>query len=162
MKSLNLNVRGAVRFALAACAAPAACQGALAATAAPNSATDAHNAHATVKKTSTAPLLLASAAQDPPAPAAAAAPATLQTVVVTGSLIALPPNEDSISPITSVSQSQMVKVGAVRLEDQLDNLPQFTPAENSGESIAANGTASLDLYGLGPQRTLVLINGRRM
>ena len=51
----------------------------------------------------------------------------------------------------------------MRIEDQLQNMPQFTAAQNSGESIGSNGTASLNLYGSGSHvRTLVLINGRRM
>jgi iron complex outermembrane receptor protein len=161
MKSSNVNVRSAVRFALAACAATAACQGAIAAAPAlDKGSTDGHTAKAVARSTSKAPLLLA---QNVPAPSAASAtPATLQTVVVTGSLIALPPNAVSVSPITSVSQAAMVKVGVVRLEDEMQNLPQFAQGMNSGESIGSNGTASLNLYGLGARRTLVLINGRRM
>ncbi|MGH8200266.1 MAG: TonB-dependent receptor domain-containing protein [Steroidobacteraceae bacterium] len=102
---------------------------------------------------------------DPPAPQAALAaapPTTLQTVVVTGTLIALSPNDVSISPITSVNQKAFQNVGAVRVEDQLQNMPQFTASQNSGESIGSSGTASVNLYGLGPVRTLVLLNGRRM
>src|SRR5215469_15796862 len=144
MKSLNVNVRSAVRIAITACAAAAATQGAIAGT---------------------------PQAVDPPAPQAAtatatastAAPAqTLQTVVVTGTLIALSPNDVSVSPVTSVNQKAFQNVGAVRVEDQLQNMPQFTAAQNSGESIGSNGTASLNLYGLGQNRTLVLLNGRRM
>jgi iron complex outermembrane receptor protein len=185
MKSFNVNVRGAVRFALTACAAAAASHGAIASTAASvdqgANATGTTSAKATtanaksskatvqvIKSTPKARLLLAQAT-DPPAPQAAtetastAAPAqTLQTVVVTGTLIALSPNDVSISPVTSVSQASFAKVGAVRIEDQLQNLPQFTAAQNSGESIGSNGTASVNLYGLGATRTLVLINGRRM
>jgi iron complex outermembrane recepter protein len=173
MKSSNVNVRSAVRIALAACAAAAASQGALASTAAAasqNAITTTATAKATAatkathakktKFTAQAPILLAQATVPPPA--SASAPTTLQTVVVTGSLIALSPNDVSISPITTVSAASMSKVGAVRIEDQLQNMPQFTAAQNSGESIGSNGTASLNLYGLAPQRTLVLINGRRM
>ena len=175
MKSSNLNVRSAVRVALAACAAAAASQGAFATTAAANApaptakvATASKKAHAVkvtkFKAKTQAPILLAQADAGPQTTAQTASTATptLQTVVVTGSLIALSPNDVSISPITTVSAASMSKVGAVRIEDQLQNMPQFTAAQNSGESIGSNGTASLNLYGLAPQRTLVLINGRRM
>jgi iron complex outermembrane recepter protein len=81
---------------------------------------------------------------------------------VTGSLIALSPNDVSIAPITSVSAASFAKVGVVRIEDELQNMPQFTASQNTGESIGGTGTASLNLYGLGQVRTLVLLNGRRM
>ncbi|MDE2450102.1 MAG: TonB-dependent receptor [Gammaproteobacteria bacterium] len=186
MKSFNFNVRSAVRFALTACAAAAAGQVAIASTAATadqganaNGTTSAKTtAAATKSSTATARVIkannkahiLLAQAVDPPAPQAAATttastaapPQTLQTVVVTGTLIALSPNDVSISPVSSVNQKAFQNVGAVRVEDQLQNMPQFTAAQNSGESIGSNGTASLNLYGLGPTRTLVLINGRRM
>ena len=183
MKSLNLNVRSAVRIALAACAAAAASQGAIAAAAAVTAAADAAPAPvaavsgrttrtttsvAKVTKFATktqAPLLLAQATPPPPTAATsagAAAPTTLQTVVVTGTLIALSPNDVSIAPVTSVTAASFTKVGTVRIEDQLQNMPQFTASQNSGESIGGTGTASLNLYGLGQVRTLVLLNGRRM
>ena len=187
MKSFNVNVRSAVRFAIAACAAAAASQGAIASTAntAGQDATAANAAAGkattitaktakatgkakTIKATSKGRLLLAQATE-PPAPPAATATAsttaplqTLQTVVVTGTLIALSPNDVSISPISSVNQKAFQNVGAVRIEDQLQNMPQFTAAQNSGESIGSSGTATVNLYGLGAVRTLVLLNGRRM
>ncbi|MDE2451777.1 MAG: TonB-dependent receptor [Gammaproteobacteria bacterium] len=176
-----MNVRRAVRVALTACAAAVAGQGAMAGT--PAAADQGANGTGTttakattaiasaakvIKSTAKGNLLLAQAV-DPPAPQAAtqtastAAPAqTLQTVVVTGTLIALSPNDVSISPVTTVSAASMAKVGTVRLEDQLQSMPQFTASQNSGESIGSNGTASLNLYGLGQTRTLVLLNGRRM
>ncbi len=44
----------------------------------------------------------------------------------------------------------------------LNNLPQVVAENSSGQSISSNGTATVSLRGLGSQRTLVLINGRRM
>lgn len=176
MKSFNVNVRCAVRVALAACVAAAASHGATAGTApAPTAADSAQAPAATTKAriSSTgatagkrkSPILLAQTTVPPPAAtvaSATASPTTLQTVIVTGSLIALSPNDVSIAPITSVSAASIAKVGVVRVEDQLQNLPQFTASQNSGESIGATGTASVNLYGLGQVRTLVLLNGRRM
>jgi len=94
-----------------------------------------------------------------PAPAEAAAP--VEEVVVTGSRLSTP-NETSISPITSVSAVDLQNTGLTRVEDVLNNLPMVFAGMNSTTSNGADGTASLDLRGLGPQRTLVLVNGRRL
>src|SRR4030081_3451356 len=45
---------------------------------------------------------------------------------------------------------------------QLNTLPQVTPDMNSGVSNGATGEATINLRDLGVQRTLVLINGRRL
>ena len=93
------------------------------------------------------------------APAPAAAP--IEEVVVTGSRL-LTPNEASISPISSVSATDLQATGLTRVEDVLNNLPMVFAGQNSTVSNGSDGTASVDLRGLGPQRTLVLINGRRL
>src|ERR1700683_2649178 len=94
-----------------------------------------------------------------PAPAEAAAP--VEEVVVTGSRLQTP-NETAISPITTVSAVDIQQTGLTRVEDVLNNLPMVFAGMNSTTSNGADGTASLDLRGLGPQRTLVLVNGRRL
>jgi iron complex outermembrane recepter protein len=101
--------------------------------------------------------------QTAPVPAAAASTApALQEVVVTGSRLVQSPNEVSISPITSVSSTDIAQTGQTRVEDILNMLPQVSAEQSSGNSIASNGIATVSLRGLGSQRTLVLINGRRM
>jgi iron complex outermembrane recepter protein len=90
----------------------------------------------------------------------AAAPA-LEEVVVTGSRIQSP-NLQSISPITTVSATDITATGLTRTEDILNNLPMVFAGQNSTVSNGADGTATVDLRGLGPQRTLVLVNGRRL
>jgi iron complex outermembrane receptor protein len=94
--------------------------------------------------------------------APAAAPAPVEEVVVTGSRLLQPPNEISISPITSVTEADILKTGMVRTEDILATLPQIGAEQNSGTSISATGTATVSLRNLGSQRTLVLVNSRRM
>src|SRR5580692_9381325 len=95
--------------------------------------------------------------------AAATEPAAeLQEVVVTGSRIQQNPNDVSISPIISVTALEIAQTGLVRTEDLLNNLPQVVAENSSGQSISSNGTATVSLRGLGSQRTLVLIDGRRM
>jgi iron complex outermembrane receptor protein len=87
---------------------------------------------------------------------------TLQEVVVTGSRLAISPNDVSISPITSLDSLDIQKTGLVRTEDLLNNLPQVVAEQSGGTSISSNGTATVSLRGLGSQRTLVLVNGTRL
>src|SRR5438552_2534596 len=97
-------------------------------------------------------------AQDQPA-ASEASP--IQEVVVTGSRITQP-GLASISPVTAVNNEELKLEGTTRVEDLLNNLPQVNPGQGSNISNGATGTATVDLRGLGPQRTLVLVNGRRL
>ena len=87
--------------------------------------------------------------------------APLQEVVVTGSRIAAP-NLESISPVTAVTAEEIRTTGVTRVEDLLNSLPQVVADQGSGLSMGSNGTATINLRGLGAQRTLVLINGRRL
>jgi iron complex outermembrane receptor protein len=105
--------------------------------------------------TATGPLLYA---QTAPAPA----PAPVEEVVITGSRLAQAPNEISISPITSVSQEDIQQTGLIRVEDILGNLPQIGAEQSSGTSISSVGVATVSLRSLGSQRTMVLVDGRRM
>ncbi|MGB9331990.1 MAG: TonB-dependent receptor plug domain-containing protein, partial [Steroidobacteraceae bacterium] len=98
-------------------------------------------------------------AQEAPAPATTAAP--IEEVVVTGSRLQTP-NELSISPITTVSATDIQATGLTRVEDVLNNLPQVFAAMNSTTSNGADGTATVDLRGLGQQRTLVLVDSLRL
>jgi outer membrane receptor protein involved in Fe transport len=88
-------------------------------------------------------------------------PAETQTVVVTGSRIV---RQDYVanSPITSVSQSQIVNNADLTLETALNNLPQIVAGGTTTSNNPPNGgQANIDLRGLGANRNLVLINGRR-
>ena len=105
--------------------------------------------------TSATPLALAQTA-----PAQPAAP--VEEVVVTGSRLLQAPNDISISPITSVTSQDIQTTGLVRTEDILGTLPQIGAEQNSGTSISSVGVATLSLRSLGSQRTLVLINSKRM
>jgi iron complex outermembrane recepter protein len=94
--------------------------------------------------------------------APAAATGQIQEVVVTGSRLLQSPNDVSISPITTVTQTEIQQTGLTRVEDILANLPMVGAEQNSGTSISSVGTATVSLRSLGSQRTLVLIDGRRM
>lgn len=82
-------------------------------------------------------------------------------VVVTGSRIATP-NLESISPVAAISSEQIRATGRVRVEDIINQMPQALADQGASVSNGATGTATVDLRGLGSQRTLVLVNGRRL
>jgi outer membrane receptor protein involved in Fe transport len=86
---------------------------------------------------------------------------TVDEVVVTGSRI-VSPNLQSISPITAIGAEELNIAGKSRIEDVLNQLPQAFAAQGSNISNASDGTATVDLRGLGARRTLVLVNGRRL
>src|SRR6266404_3723518 len=89
-------------------------------------------------------------------------PAPLQEVVITGSRLLQAPNDVSISPISTVTSEDIEKTGLVRVEDVLQNLPSISAESPSGNSISSIGINTVSLRDLGSQRTLVLIDGRRM
>src|SRR3954453_19930125 len=86
---------------------------------------------------------------------------TIDEVVVTGSRI-VSPNLQSISPVTAIGAEELNIAGKTRIEDVLNQLPQAFAAQGSNISNASDGTATVDLRGLGSQRTLVLVNGKRL
>lgn len=85
------------------------------------------------------------------------------TIVVTGSRIRAP-NLESTVPVTVVSGAELFETGAVSVGDILNDLPQLRSTfsqQNSTRFLGTRGLNLLDLRGLGTQRTLVLVNGRR-
>ncbi|HKQ15126.1 MAG TPA: TonB-dependent receptor [Steroidobacteraceae bacterium] len=86
---------------------------------------------------------------------------TIQEVVVTGSRIAQP-GLTSVSPVTSVSADTVKIEGVTRVEDLLNNMPQAFADFGGNLSNGSTGTASVNLRNLGSQRTLVLVNSRRL
>jgi len=95
-----------------------------------------------------------------PAPAAAA-PASGGDIVITGSRIPQP-NLTSASPVTVLSSQDIKLQGTSRTEDIINSLPQSFASQGSSLSNGATGTATVNLRGLGPTRTMVLVNGRRL
>ncbi|MEM7729080.1 MAG: TonB-dependent receptor [Pseudomonadota bacterium] len=83
-------------------------------------------------------------------------------VVVTGSRLNVNPNLTAAQPILTVSAEEIAITGAVNIEELTNNLPQVVAAQSSEVFNGATGTASLDLRALGAQRTLTLIDGRRL
>jgi iron complex outermembrane recepter protein len=92
----------------------------------------------------------------------------LQEVIITGSRIPVPANVTATSPTTVVSSQDITLQGHTDMSDVLNSLPQtaINSANDFGNTSnplsAPGGTTTVDLRGLGPQRTLVLVNGRRL
>ena len=86
---------------------------------------------------------------------------SVETVVVTGSLIPTT-NLTTTSPVTEITAADVHTQGVTRIEDLVNQLPQAFADQNATVSNGATGTATVDLRGLGADRTLVLIDGKRM
>lgn len=82
-------------------------------------------------------------------------------VIVTGSRIRSP-NLESASPVTVVNAQDVKLTGTTRTEDLLNSLPQVFAGQGSTVSNGSTGTATVNLRGLGSERNLVLVNGRRV
>ena len=86
----------------------------------------------------------------------------LAEVVITGSIIQSP-NQLSPSPIVITSAEDLRQSGQVSIETTLNQLPQFSPAGTAATGgQGTGGHATLDLHGLGSNRNLVLLDGRRL
>lgn len=85
-------------------------------------------------------------------------------IVVTGSRIASRDELDSVVPVTTIDAESLLRGSNVSLGDALNELPALRStfgSSNSGRFIGTAGLSLLDLRGLGTDRTLVLVNGRR-
>jgi iron complex outermembrane recepter protein len=93
---------------------------------------------------------------------AQAAPAgSVESIQVTGTRIRAP-NVVAVAPVVSVTDEEVKLEGTTNVETLLNNLPQITASQNNTISNGSNGTATVDLRGLGTNRTLVLIDGKRL
>jgi len=106
------------------------------------------------------------------ASAIAQAPADeLEEITVTGSRIARA-NEVQPNPVYGMDSSDIKASGQLSVIDIVDTMPQLFSSQNSAQSNFfgtdtntglnnAPGVGTLDLRGLGANRTLVLVDGRR-
>ncbi len=98
---------------------------------------------------------------DQPAAAQPAEQRPVEEIVVTGSRIKRTDIE-SISPITVLSELELENAGNLTIEDTLQELPAVTGGDfGSSVNNGSDGIATVSLRGLGPNRTLVLIDGHR-
>jgi outer membrane receptor protein involved in Fe transport len=105
-------------------------------------------------------LLLGAASAFAVGMAAPAAADTVETVVVTGSLIPSP-NATSNSPIQTVGAEAIDLSGHPDVGQIVNQLPQIVPGLGAFSNNPGGGETVLDLRGLSPNRTLVLVDGRR-
>ena len=83
-------------------------------------------------------------------------------IVVTGSRI-VRPDLEAPSPVTTVSSEQFDLTGTVTVETLLNELPQLIPGNTrTSNNQGGEDFSTLDLRGLGPQRTLILVDGERV
>ena len=97
---------------------------------------------------------------------AQSAPEVSEVVIVTGSYIR-GSAEDAALPIDVISAEELEKSGSPSTVDLLKNLSVSSGALGDTNQFAAGsqgteGTGSVNLRNLGRQRTLVLLNGRRL
>ncbi|MEM6625872.1 MAG: TonB-dependent receptor [Pseudomonadota bacterium] len=86
------------------------------------------------------------------------------TIVITGSRIARDPNLGSPVPVQSVTGADLLNSGNFNITETINDVPALLNSLTSEQSIDTadnDGTNVLDLRGLGVDRTLVLVNGRR-
>ena len=104
-------------------------------------------------------------AQQPPASAADSPVTDLDTVQVTGSRIPRAQVEGP-SPITVVTAEQISAQGFTNMPEVMRSMTQNNGSTQSPQSISNSdftpGAQQVDLRGLGPNHTLVLVNGRRL
>ncbi|WP_123321798.1 TonB-dependent receptor domain-containing protein [Tsuneonella troitsensis] len=81
-------------------------------------------------------------------------------IVVTGSRITRR-DLTSSSPVAVVGDEEFTLSGSVNVEQVINTLPQVVPGATSFSNNPGGGVATLNLRGLGSQRNLVLVNGRR-
>ncbi len=109
--------------------------------------------------------------EPPTVPPEAAAPEPAQQgkdIIVTGSRIGRR-DYQSDSPISTISGSALATTGQPSLDKAIGELPQFAAAQGAAEvgdvqgGIGfAGGQANADLRGLGANRSLILLDGRRL
>jgi len=85
----------------------------------------------------------------------------IEQVIVTGSRIRRP-GLNSSSPISTVSTEELTFQQETEIEQVLRDLPSTIPGDGENVNNGTSGAATVDLRGLGPERNLVLVNGRRM
>lgn len=84
----------------------------------------------------------------------------LEEITVTGSRIQRI-DLDAVSPVQTVDAEEFALSGNINIEQKLAELPNMVPSFGPSSNNPGDGTARVDLRGLGTSRTLVLVNGRR-
>jgi outer membrane receptor protein involved in Fe transport len=85
----------------------------------------------------------------------------IEEIVVTGTRIE---RQDYISPspVYTVDRDDLLNDGTPTLTEYLNQSPQFAPATDKTSNFGGSGRGEVNLRGLGPNRTLVMIDGQRL
>ncbi|MFZ2031233.1 MAG: TonB-dependent receptor [Vitreimonas sp.] len=85
-----------------------------------------------------------------------------EAIVVTGTRL-VRQDFEAISPVTTVGAEQIALTATLTTETLLNDLPQVVPGNTrTSNNSGGEDFSTVDLRGLGPGRTLVLINGERV
>ena len=84
----------------------------------------------------------------------------IEEIITTGSRL-VRTDLEAVSPIQVVDNEEFLISGVVNVEQKLNELPAILPSFGPTSNNPGDGTARVNLRGLGTPRTLVLVNGRR-
>ena len=88
--------------------------------------------------------------------------ADVEEIIVTGTRIARDPG-NYVGPMTTVSEEALEQIPSYSLKDVLDQIPSIgSQGTGRNNSNGGRGIEFTEIHQLEPQRTLVLLNGRRM
>src|SRR5471032_172267 len=89
--------------------------------------------------------------------------ARMQRVEVTGSSIKRLSSQTAL-PITSIKADDFIKQGLTTAQDVMNTIPMNQSSQGSSQSVGlgTGGQSTADLRGIGADKTLVLLNGRRI
>jgi outer membrane receptor protein involved in Fe transport len=121
-----------------------------------------HTRGHTIKKSTVSVCIAAALGLTAPGFASAQSNATdesVEKIRVTGSRIASDPNVTSSVPLQSIDQDDIRKSGELNLADIVNDIPALVSSLTAENSVT--GANALNLRGLGEDRTLTLVNGRR-
>ena len=97
---------------------------------------------------------------------AQAAESNLEEITVTGSRVRITSGMTTPVPVTAITVAELSEFEPENtIAEQLDQLPQFMQtqsAQRGGVISGSSGSSSLNMRGLGGNRTLVLLNGSRV
>ncbi len=96
-----------------------------------------------------------------PAPAATPAEADDTAIIVTGSRISRP-DLTVASPVNVIGQQEIQLKQNVSAEELIRDVPGLRPSIGAGVNNGTDGSSRVDLRGIGPERTLVLLDGKRI
>lgn len=119
---------------------------------------------AAVAGTFMVPSAFAQSAEAPPAAAPAAASSDqIEEVIVTGSRLRRV-DAETASPVYTIDRSFIESSGVATIGNIVQSMPSISgaatnPQVNNG---GGDGASTVSLRGLGPERTLLLLNGRRL